>query len=162
MTEEYGRIWGRLIFSVVVRYLYLFVKVWRPLEISYLHIIMPINVVVGWVFFRKPYCWNVMRVASWSVLKGTNSHQISWPPVPYHFSVLPLYSLNLRCNSCFVHVVVGHPIVSCSLYFYQLCFSLMVSICYKEKFLCWGVWSILIWLSSWNIVRNYDSPVKKW
>lgn len=29
-----------------------------------------------------------MRVASWSVLEGTNSHQISWPPVPYHFSVL--------------------------------------------------------------------------
>lgn len=88
---------------------------------------------------RLPYCWTVIGAIFLSFPGNRVSQQIShssgFPPL------LLWYSLNLRCQIRLVDSFIEPAcfVISCFLHFYQLCFSVMVSVCSKETFLWWGL-----------------------
>ena len=109
---------------------------------------MPISVIL----FRSCLGSHIDEI-SWDsmiFLEDTISQQASCSSVIYNLSVpsstiIPEPYL-LRCRSCVVHVPVGagYHTISTSLYIASLYFSMLVSLCCKEKFLWQGMRNTLV------------------
>jgi hypothetical protein len=85
--------------------------------------------------------WYDGCAASLSFLRNTKSRHISWFSGSYSLPNLsvhpPAVSPEPPVQDCAVAVSagIGHSVVSCSQHFGHLWISVMVSICYKKKFL---------------------------
>lgn len=90
----------------------------------------------------------LVRLHMWSLSDVPRTESYHKHPVPLaltsFLSLLSPHSLSPRCSKCIVDgsVGTGHNMISCSLHFDWVWFSIMISL---SKFLCWGVRTTLIY-----------------